>query len=134
MAVKRRNGSWLTGAVALYALASLVHFAHNAEFLGEYPNLPGSMTRMGVYAAWLGLTAIGLGGWTLYRVGWRRCGLALLGVYAALGLAGLLHYSLAPMSAHDAIMNFTIGFEALAAVVLLLAISTEVRLHRLEPI
>ena len=129
-----RNGSRLAGAVALYALASFVHFAHNAEFLGEYPNLPGSMTRMGVYAAWLALAAIGLCGWALYHSGWRRCGLTLLGVYAALGLAGLLHYSLAPMSAHDSMMNFTIGFEALAAVSLLRAISTEVRSHRMEPI
>ena len=28
---------WL---LALYGLASLAHFIHNAEYLGAYPNLP----------------------------------------------------------------------------------------------
>ena len=104
----------------LYTSASFLHFAHNAEYLGEYPNLPGSITRFGVYASWLGLVAIGLGGLTLYLTRWRRAGLALLGVYAALGLDGLLHYTRAPVGEHTVMMNFTIWFEVGAAVPLML--------------
>jgi uncharacterized membrane protein len=117
-----RSDSTLAGAVALYAFASLMHFAHNAEFLHEYPNLPASITRWSVYLAWLGLAVIGFGGFALYRLGWRRCGLVFLGVYAALGLYGLLHYTRAPVGAHTAMMNFTIWFECVAAIVLLLVI------------
>ena len=29
----------------VYLAASLLHFAHNAEFLGDYPNLPTWLTR-----------------------------------------------------------------------------------------
>jgi hypothetical protein len=117
-----RSDSALAGAVALYTLASLMHFAHNAEFLHEYPNLPASITRSSVYLAWLGLAVIGFGGFTLYRVGWRRCGLVFLGAYATLGLYGLLHYTRAPVAAHTAMMNFTIWLECVAAIVLLLVI------------
>lgn len=110
----------LIGMLALYTSASFLHFAHNAEFLGEYPNLPDSITRFDVYASWFGLVAIGLSGLTLYLTRWRRAGLALLGVYAALGLDGLLHYTRAPVGEHTAMMNFTIWFEVGAAVALML--------------
>lgn len=30
-----------------YGAASLVHFIHNAEFLGDYPGLPATWTRAG---------------------------------------------------------------------------------------
>jgi hypothetical protein len=117
-----RSDSTLAGTVALYSWASLMHFAHNAEYLHEYPNLPGSITRWSVYLAWLGLAAIGFGGFSLYRLGWRRCGLVFLGVYGALGLYGLLHYTRAPVGAHTVVMNLTIWFECVAAIVLLLVI------------
>ena len=49
---------WL---LALYAVASLLHFVHNAEHLAQYPNLPSSWSRVDVYlvtCAWMivGLT------------------------------------------------------------------------------
>ena len=106
----------------LYLAASLLHFTHNAEYLAEYPNLPVWLDRADVYLAWLGLAAVGMAGWMLQRIGWRIAGLLLIGVYAAFGFDGLLHYTPAPIGAHTAAMNFTIWFEVLAAALLLLAV------------
>lgn len=40
---------------ALYTVASLTHFVHNAEFIAFYPNMPAWLTRETVYMAWLGI-------------------------------------------------------------------------------
>lgn len=99
----------------VYCAASLIHHVHNAEFLDEYPNLPAWLSRTRVYAAWLGVTTIGVVGYFLLR--WRNqfIGLIVLGVYAAFGIAGLGHYAVAPMSAHTLAMNLTIWLEVAAA-------------------
>jgi hypothetical protein len=120
--VQLRAHSWLVPLLALYTLASLIHFAHNAEFLSAYPNLPSSFTRSGVYFVWFGLASIGIVGYALYRYRWRLAGLLLLGLYAALGLDGLLHYTRAPLDAHTGMMNFTIWFEVITAAALLLVV------------
>ena len=109
----------LLGSTALYTAASFLHFSHNAEFLADYPNLPASLTRLGVYAAWLAVTAIGVVGLMLLRWQLRVAGLLVLAVYAGFGFDGLAHYTLAPMSAHTGMMNFTIWFEVAMAVLLL---------------
>jgi len=106
----------------LYLAASLVHFTHNAEFLGDYPNLPPWLTRTGVYLAWIGQSSIGILGYVLYRSGWRLVGLALLLVYAGFGFDGLLHYTRAPFDSHTAAMNFTIWFEVATAALVLLSV------------
>jgi hypothetical protein len=108
-------------AVIGVALATLIHHAHNAEFLGEYPSMPAWLTPLGVYAAWLAATSIGFSGYALLRRGHRFAGFALLVAYASYGLDGLLHYTLAPASAHTLAMNLTIGLEALAGAALLFA-------------
>ena len=115
--VARQALPWLL----LYAAASFLHFAHNAEYLSEYPNLPRSWSRADVYAAWCAITALGVAGYLLYRGG-RRLGLALLGLYATLGFAGFLHYARAPVSHHTAGMNLTIWVEAAAAALLLVSV------------
>ncbi len=102
--------------------ASLLHFAHNAQFLSDYPNLPPWLTRSQVYLTWLGLAVIGVGGFALYLRGWLACGLLMMVLYAAFGFDGLLHYSRAPFDAHTAAMNFTIWFEVVAAAALLVAV------------
>lgn len=112
----------LAGLLLLYATASLLHFAHNAQYLGEYPNLPAWLTRAGVYLAWCAQAAIGALGYVLYRFGWRLSGLILLGVYACFGFDGLLHYTRAPFGAHTATMNFTIWFEVVTAALLLICV------------
>ena len=114
-----RNDSLLAGLLLLYAVASLVHFTHNAEYLSDYPNLPPWLTRGGIYLAWFAETALGILGYVLYRFGWRLGGLALVGVYAAFGFDGLLHYTRAAFDAHTFTMNFTILFEVAAAALLL---------------
>ena len=107
----------------LYTAASLVHFIHNAEFLADYPNLPTTWTRAGVYLAWLGMTAIGAGGLLLVFRGWRVLGLLALATYALLGMDSLGHYVVAPFSAHSAMMNFTILLEVSAAALLLVEVA-----------
>ena len=110
------------GMLLLYLAASLLHFAHNAEYLADYPNLPAWLGRADVYLVWLGLAAVGVVGYALYRGGWRLAGLSLLGAYAAAGFDGPLHYTRAPFAAHTAAMNFTIWFEVAAAGLLLIAV------------
>jgi hypothetical protein len=105
-----------------YAAASLLHHVHNAEFLAEYPNLPASLTRGGVYAAWLGEALVGLAGYLLLGKGWPRSGLLLIGLYALTGFAGLAHYYAAPVAAHSLAMNATILLEVIAASLLLAAV------------
>lgn len=106
-----------------YAAASLVHFVHNAEFLGDYPGLPASWSRGGVYIAWLAMTAVGGVGASLVQRGYESIGLILLAVYAALGLDSLGHYVVAPISAHTAMMNATILLEVGAAALVLLEVA-----------
>ena len=121
----------LVGLLLLSLAASLLHFAHNAEFLNAYPNLPAWLTRSQVYLAWTGVAAIGVCGLVLYLRGWYFFGLALTGLYAAFAFDGLLHYSRAPFDAHTVAMNFTIWFEVTAAGALLVAVVFAVvtRLH-----
>jgi hypothetical protein len=116
----------LVGLLVLYAAASLLHFAHNAEYLSDYPNLPTSFTRAGIYLAWTGLACIGFAGIAIYGLGRQMAGLLVLGLYAAFGFDGLLHYTLAPVGAHSAVMNFTIWLEVLAAGALFFAVVLEV--------
>lgn len=114
-----RAGETLPWLFALYAAATLLHFAHNAEYLTQYPNLPPSWSRADVYAAWGCAMALGLLGYGLYLFGHRDMGLTLLGLYAALGYGGLLHYTRAPMTHHSSMMNVTIWAEAVAGSLLL---------------
>lgn len=107
-----------------YGAASLFHYAHNAELLNEYPNMPAWLSRARVYAAWLGVTAIGLVGYFLIRWRYQFTGLVVLGFYGVLGLDGLGHYAIAPVSAHTLTMNLTIWLEATTAVLLLTAVAS----------
>jgi hypothetical protein len=118
--------------VILYGAASLVHHVHNAVYLDAYPGLPASLTAARVVLAWSGETAIGLLGYLLSRRGRGFAGFSLLGIYAGLGLYGLLHYRLAPMSAHTVAMNATIWLEVGSAMVLLIAVASLVVTRRRE--
>lgn len=112
-----------------FAAASLVHFAHNAEFLADYPNLPKSWSSTHIYLAWIGMTTIGMVGWILVSRGVFVAGFLTLAVYAALGLDSLGHYFVAPMSAHSVGMNATILAEVTAAGCVLLEIARQVARH-----
>lgn len=104
-----------------YAVASLIHFIHNAEFLGAYPGLPESWSRAGVYFAWAVMTSVGTAGALLLHRGYERIGLFLLAGYAVMGMDSLGHYVLAPLSAHSLSMNATILLEVTAAGLVLIA-------------
>jgi len=106
---------WL---VALYSVASLVHFSHNAEYIALYPNMPTWISRETVYVAWLGVAAVGLVSGVLWMLGWRRLAACVLALYGALGLDGLAHYTLALCSEHSFAMNLTIWSEALMGLAL----------------
>ena len=114
----------LTALLLAYGVASLVHFIHNAEFLPDYPGLPVTWTREGVYLAWLGMTAVGISGWLLLKRGMRLAGLAILALYATLGIDSLGHYLAAPMESHSMAMNATILVEVTAAALVLVAVAT----------
>ncbi len=105
--------------VVAYFITSLGHFAHNAEFICEYPNLPTWLTRAKVYAAWLAITSVGLVGFILIKNKLIPAGLLLVAVYAALGFDGLGHYAVAPMAHHTLGANITILSEVAAAALLL---------------
>jgi hypothetical protein len=109
----------LLALVLVHALASLVHFVHNATFLADYPNMPTWITPAGVYAVWLGEAAIGAAGVILFLRGRTMIGRALIAVYAVLGFGGLDHYTLASISAHTLAMNATIWLETSTAILLL---------------
>ena len=109
----------LTRLLLAHVAASLLHHIHNAEFLGEYPNLPASLTRAGVYTAWFVEALIALAGYALLRRGWTQTGLVLIGAYALIGFGGLAHYLVAPIGAHSLAMNATIWLEALTAALLI---------------
>ena len=108
------------------AAASLFHHVHNAEYLAEYPNMPAWLTPAGVYAAWLGVNAVGFAGYVVLRWQYRLAGLAILGGYGMLGLYGLAHYAVAPMSSHTMIMHLTIGLEAVTAALLLVTVGCQI--------
>jgi hypothetical protein len=113
----------LTLLLIAYAAASLLHYAHNAEFLSDYPNMPAWLSRTKVYSAWLALSALGAVGYLLFLRGYRLAGLLALGAYAAAGLDSLSHFVLAPPAAHTAVMNATIWLDAGTAALLLVAVA-----------
>jgi hypothetical protein len=107
--------------VAVYFIASLAHFAHNAEYIAFYPNMPSWLTREKVYLAWLGITCVGVSGLAVSRLGFHAIGALLVGAYGAFGLDGLAHYTLALCSEHTLATNVTIWSEAFAGLCLMSA-------------
>jgi hypothetical protein len=126
--VNRNSQPTLLVLLLLYGAASFVHFAHNAEFIAEYPNLPASWTRADIYLAWIALTSVGFTGWLLVSRGYRRMGLLALTAYAVLGIDSLGHYVLAPLSQHSLAMNLTILVDVTAAALVLIEVVRQLAL------
>lgn len=108
----------LLSLVLVHAAASLMHFVHNAAYLADYPNMPAWISPAGIYGAWLAQAAVGALG-VVFMLRGRSVGLVLIALYAVLGLGGLDHYTLAPVSAHTLAMNATIWLETATAIALL---------------
>ena len=112
----------LNSALVACAIATFVHHVHNAEFLDAYPNMPKWLSPELVYLAWLGATAVGIGGYLLLRAGARVAGAIALLLYAAYAMDGLLHYLRAPVAEHTQTMNVTILLEAVTGALLVAAV------------
>ncbi|HEY5809770.1 MAG TPA: hypothetical protein VIT67_17470 [Povalibacter sp.] len=106
---------------AVYFCASLAHFAHNAEFIAFYPNMPHWLTREKVYLAWLAVSCVGIAALVLTRLGLPVAGAIFLAAYGAFGLDGLGHYTLALCSEHTLATNITIWFEVVTGLALCLS-------------
>jgi len=115
--------------LAVYFVATLAHFVHNAEFIAFYPNMPASITRETVYLAWLAIASVGVAGILFARFGLPALGAFLLGCYGALGLDALQHYTLALCSEHTLAANITIWFEATAGMLLAVTSALQVNIH-----
>ena len=120
---KLSQADWLLVILIFYCSASLLHFIHNAIYIDEYPNLPSWISAFGVYITWFGITSIGIIGYLFIHYGKKFIGLVACAVYGAIGLDGLGHYSLAPISAHTFTMNFTIWLEAITAMIVLIVVT-----------
>jgi hypothetical protein len=120
-------GHALQALLVAYAAASLLHYGHNAEHLAAYPGMPLWLSAWHVYAAWLGVTSIGLIGYALLRSGYQAAGIVALGLYAVLGFDGLGHYAVAPPSVHSLTMNATIWTEVVTALLLLAGVARATR-------
>lgn len=107
--------------LAVYFAAGLLHFAHNAEYIAFYPNMPAWLTREGVYLVWLAVTSLAVMGLGLARAGQRSFGIVFIAAYGAMGLDGLAHYTLALCSEHTLATNLAIWFEVLAGFALMMA-------------
>jgi len=113
--------------ITLYGVASFVHFAHNAEYLAFYPNMPAWLTRENVYLAWLAVTSVGVLAVAFAAAGWRAAAAISLVLYGLSGLDGLGHYGLALCSEHTFTTNVTIWAEALAGAALAIGSGRSVR-------
>ena len=111
----------LLALAAVYFVASLAHFGHNAEYIAFYPGMPGWLTREKVYLAWLAVTSLGAVAFVFAKLALPAVSLLFLAVYGAFGLDGLAHYTLALCSEHTLLANITIWSEAVTGMVLLLA-------------
>jgi len=118
--------------LALYCCASFVHFAHNAEYIAFYPNMPRWITRENVYWVWLAITVPGVAALAAAAFGWRAVAALLLIAYGTFGLDGLGHYALALCSQHTLAMNFTIWFEVLAGSILAICATNHLRKIAIE--
>ena len=110
----------LFALIATYFAASLAHFSHNAQYIAFYPGMPAWLTPGKVWLFWFAVTGVGLVALVLHRLRLPSLGFLLLGVYGALGLDGLLHYTLGLCSQYTLLANLTIWAEAATGLALLL--------------
>ncbi|WP_457417738.1 hypothetical protein [Roseateles sp. P5_E7] len=106
--------------MSTYFAASLAHFSHNAQYIAFYPGMPAWLTPGKVWLFWFAVTGVGLAALAFARLGLLAIALLTLAVYGALGLDGLLHYTLGLCSQHTLIANLTIWAEAVTGLTLLL--------------
>ena len=120
----------LRAVMAASILSTAVHYTDNTIALDRYPG-PESIIRADVVITWLGLTAIGLVGYRLYRVGAYGRAHACLLAYSATGLTTLLHYAYGGASRLEAWRHVSISLDGLAGLAVLTFVAWSWRsLHR----
>ncbi len=105
-------------------LVSIVHYADNTVRFAAYEQgKPTIVTQASIPVSWVLFTAAAVAGYVLLRRGVRTAAAALLAVYSASGLVGLLHYTVAPPAAFDWFQNtFIVADVLLGVAVLVVAI------------
>ena len=85
----------LTALFAVAVIVSIVHYADNYFNYEEYPksdSLPNPSAAL-VGLSWFFFTALGIGGYLLFRRRSYPLACLLLAAYSGSGLVGILHYS-----------------------------------------
>ena len=116
---KTQSVRWIFWLLMFNIAASLFHFLHNMIYFDAYPNEPEWLSPGRIDIVWLVITPLGLLGYLLYCRRRHFASLLLLYLYGLMGLGGLGHYLLAPISAHTLMMNLSILLESAAALLLL---------------
>jgi hypothetical protein len=103
-------------------VSTLIHYTDNFVNIEEYPQ-PHWINHAVIPTVWVILTAVGLGGYALFRRGsYAAAGLCFL-VYSYTGLSSLGHYSYGPLSDFSTKMHAGIWLDALTgAAVLVVAL------------
>jgi hypothetical protein len=80
----------LRGVLVASIASTAVHYSDNAIALDRYP--PDTVTIPGIVVTWVGLTAIGLLGYVLYRRERFPAAQICLAIYSITGISTLAHY------------------------------------------
>jgi len=112
----------LTTLVAGNVLASGLHFGDNALRFAEYPEPTWITGPIVVDSLWLLITPLLLAGWVAARRGRRWPAATMLWSYGVLSLFVLGHYLYESPSALPLRVNFLIGGEAVAAILLIVLV------------
>ena len=106
-------------SIVVGIVASLTHFVDNAVEIGRYPE-PSWITPAIVLFAWIPLAFVAAT--ALFRKKGDLVFVTLTGIFGVLLLGGLAHYMYESPAHMVDFSNFTIVFEALSGVMLLIAL------------
>jgi hypothetical protein len=81
----------LRALLAAAIVSTAVHYADNFVAIDDFPQ-PEWVSRPGIVAQWIALTAIGVTGYRLYRQGRLLPAHVCLAIYSYAGLSSLGHY------------------------------------------
>jgi hypothetical protein len=112
----------LTILVVGNVLASGLHFGDNALRFDDYPEPTWITGPVVVESLWLMITPLLLAGWIAARRGSRWAAATLLWSYGVLSLFVLGHYLYESPTALSLRINFLIGIEAVAAILLIVLV------------
>jgi hypothetical protein len=116
-ALQRRPESVLLVLLIAGITSTALHYTDNAVYLERYPG-PGWLSPAVIAVAWVGLTAIGVAGYRLYRQGRMLPACACLAVYSYTGISSLGHYTYG-LSGYSFKQNLLIATDGLTGLAML---------------